>query len=162
MITQDRLKELMHYDPETGVFTRKVQTCSRVKVGMQAGTKDRHGHFLCLVDGKRYSLHRLAWLYVTGSMPNGEIDHISGDKSDNRFSNLRDVSHFENMQNVVRPSSNNKTGFLGVVPRKGTSAFMARIRIDGKNVHLGTFDSPEKAHEAYVAAKRQFHAGCTL
>jgi len=162
MITQERLKELMHYDPDTGIFIRKVQTCSRVKVGMIAGSPDRHGHLLCHVDGKRYSLHRLAWLYMTGNFPIGEIDHISGEKANNRFCNLRDVGRSENMQNMVRASSNNKTGLIGVIATNRTNTFLARIRVNGVNKHLGTFRTPELAHEAYVKAKRHFHKGCTI
>ena len=162
MITQERLMELLHYDQITGVFTRKVQTCSRVKIGMVAGCADRHGHLLCHLDGKRYSMHRLAWLYMTGSFPDGEIDHISGEKSDNRFSNLRDVNRATNMQNIVRASSNNKTGLLGVVANKKLGNFMARIRVDGRNMHLGTFKTADDAHIAYLNAKRKFHNGCTI
>lgn len=162
MITQERLKELFHYDSGTGIFTRKVQTSSRAKIGMVVGCPDRHGHLLCRVDGKRYSLHRLAWLYVTGEFPVMEIDHISGEKSDNRFLNLREADRSLNMQNIIRASSNNKTGLLGVVSTRNPRTFLARIRVNGRNMHLGSFRTPQEAHEAYVSAKRQFHQGCTI
>ncbi len=88
------------------------------------------------------------------------IDHINGDKVDNRLENLRLVSHGENLQNIRKPMRNNTSGFLGVCRSGGK--FMATISVNGKSLNLGSFDKPEAAHAAYVAAKRRLHACCTI
>jgi len=103
----------------------------------------------------------MAWLYMTGSWPAAEIDHRNGNKSDNRWENLRDVQPVVNQQNKRRAQSNSKTGFLGVMV-SGDGRFCARIRVNGRNKHLGSFRSPELAHAAYLMAKRELHEGGTL
>lgn len=105
--------------------------------------------------------HRLAWLYVYGEWPNGDIDHIDGDRLNNRIANLRDVSRRVNLENQRRPKACNKSGFLGVKTFRD-QRFQARIQVRGVQLHLGTFDTPHEAHAAYVAAKRNLHQGCTL
>lgn len=100
--------------------------------------------------------HRLAWLYVHGRWPDGLIDHKNGDRADNRFDNLRDVAHRVNMQNLRKAFVSSKTGLLGASPLKD-GRFGAFIKRDGKSKNLGTFDTPELAHAAYVAAKRVIH-----
>lgn len=128
------------------------------------GSIDSHGYLWASVDGHIYRLHRLAILYMTGSMPDVsiDVDHINMIRTDNRFENLRCVSRKVNMQNKKLPSANNKSGFLGVFLHKKLQRYTAQIRINGKNTHLGVFDTPELAHEAYLAAKRKFHEGNTL
>jgi hypothetical protein len=111
------------------------------------------------VDGHRYPAHRLAWLYMTGEWP-GEVDHINGKKDDNRWANLRDISHAANSQNVRVAQVNNRCGVLGVKPLR--DKFQARICVARKTIHLGTFLTTSEAHAAYVAAKRELHEGCTL
>lgn len=161
-LTQERLKELVHYDPETGVFTRIKKTSNNARIGSPIGVIDTHGYLECSIDSKRYRLHRLAWMYVTGNFPDGEIDHISTVRTDNRFANLRDVSRSVNMQNKREASKNNKSGFLGVYFHKPLKKFTAQIRANGKNKHLGFFETAELAHAAYLLAKREFHAGGTI
>lgn len=113
------------------------------------------GYVNIKLGGKLYKAHRLAWLYVYGSFPVGEIDHVDGVRHHNWISNLRDVSSSENHQNLRKPKSNNQSGFLGVYPRRGRWA--ASIKVKGKSYFLGDFDSPEKASEAYATAKRDLH-----
>lgn len=161
MVTQQRLKEVLEYDPETGVFTWAVSDRMK-RVGAKAGFvhfphKGSTGHVLIQIDGKRYVASRLAWLYVHGEWPKDVIDHKNGDWTDNKFSNLRDVPQLVNVQNQRRPRSDSKTGYLGV--RRNGSAI---IQDQGKQHYLGQYRSPEQAHEAYLKAKRVMHEGCTI
>lgn len=157
-ITQARLKELLEYDPETGVFTR-LTTVSQAKAGSAAGSLSA-GYLAVRLDGKLYYCHRLAWLYMTGQWPRQHVDHINGRRTDNRWSNLRDVARRTNQQNMRHAFASNTTGLLGV--SKNHKRFMANIGVPGGTRYLGTFDTPEEAHAAYLAAKRQFHEGCTI
>jgi hypothetical protein len=157
-LSADRLRELLHYDPETGIFTWKVRAANRITVGQIAGTISE-GYVLCRVDGTMYRAHRLAWLYMTGAWPQGEVDHINHCRSDNRIANLRDVSFALNQQNRKK-SSRNAAGLTGVTPHG--LRWRARVKLDGKLVSLGTHDTPEQAHSAYVEAKRRMHPGNTL
>jgi hypothetical protein len=159
MITAERLRELVHYCPETGVFTH-LQSKGRKKAGMRAGWLRKDGYIETEVDGKAYKAHRLAWLYTYGAWPIHHIDHIDGNRSNNRLINLRDVNRFINSQNQRLPCKINQCGFLGV--HKHGPKFRAQIRVKGKNKHLGLFDTAELAHEAYLRAKRVFHEGCTI
>lgn len=147
MITQTELQALLSYDAETGLFRRKVRSSNRIKEGEIAGSLDAKGYVCIRVSGKTYKAHRLAWLYVYGQMPTGEIDHINHSKADNRIENLRDVSKAVNQQNP-------KT-IKGV--QKDRSRFRSQIRVNGKRINLGSFDTEQKARDAYLSAKRTFH-----
>lgn len=160
MLTQERLKELVSYNQETGVFTRKTTYSNRYKCGNKIGWKTSHGYIFILVDNNEYYGHRLAWLYMTGEFPKGQIDHINGIRTDNRFSNLRNVSPSENMQNRRKAQSSNKLGFLGVFKNK--KRFSTQITVNHKTLHLGTFDTPDEAHRVYLEAKRRLHSACTI
>lgn len=112
MITQDRLRELLHYDPDTGIFTRLVSTGWRGKVGDVAGYKNPDGYLVIMIDYKLYLAHRLAWLYTYGRFPE-VTDHINGVRDDNRIVNLREVTNWENAQNKkkhTRPDMSLPTG----------------------------------------------------
>lgn len=159
-LTQTRLQEVLRYDPETGVFTWLVKRGGGPGVGTVAGAADKDGRRSIRVDGVMHWAHRLAWLWMTGSWPTAEVDHRDTDPANNRWSNLRELSRAGNCQNHREPFKNNTTGFLGV-SAKGPS-FVAGIKVDGKRRHLGTYPTAAAAHEAYVAAKRQLHEGCTL
>ncbi len=156
---QQRLRELLDYDAETGRFVWR-QANKRVKAGTVAGYVGNDGYVRIRASGTRFLAHRLVWFYVHGTWPAGEIDHINGDRSDNRIANLRDVSRLTNRQNMRRAQADNRSGLLGV--SLTNNRCKASIRSGGKNHHLGYFASPEAAHAAYVAAKRQTHEGCTL
>ena len=154
------LRDIFSYDQDSGNLVRKITTSSRAKVGKVAGYKDRHGHLRVRFNGSEHSVHRLVWLHVTGNMPKGDIDHINGNRSDNRFANLRDVPHRMNMENRKAAAAHNISGVLGVTKRG--ESYMARIKINGKQVILGSFPSANEAHANYLIAKRQSHKGCTL
>lgn len=158
-LTAERLREVLDYDPDTGVFTRKVRT-GNVKIGDVAGSFNGKGYIRIGIDGRLHRAHRLAWLYVTGEWPKDQIDHINGDRGDNRLANLREVNNAENQHNLRKARADNTTGFLGVSPRYGK--FRAYIMVDGKNKHLGCFPTPEAAHAAYLEAKRGLHPFGTL
>jgi hypothetical protein len=159
-LTADHLRSLVHYDMTTGVFTRIKSTCNRVKVGDVCGSLNTNGYLQVSIENRLYLLANLAVLYVTGSWPIGTVDHRNTIRTDNRWSNLRDVSNSVNQQNHRAARRNNKSGFLGVSPAHGRWA--ASIGLNKKKVHLGLFDTPELAHAAYVAAKRELHPGNTL
>lgn len=159
-LTAERLRQLVEYDAETGVFTRRGRP--RVKAGKVCGHTKPDGRVLICVDGADYRAHRLAWLYMTGEWPIGEIDHRDGNPSNNAFANLRQVDSSTNKENARRPRSDNKTGLLGVFKHTQYDKFCAQIRVKGKRMHLGVFDDPQTAHAAYIAAKRRLHQGNTL
>ena len=153
-LTQERLKELLDYDPETGVFTARVARSSNLPVGARAGSVTVRGYVNIHVCNKVYYAHRLAWFYVHGRWPNGHLDHINRVASDNRIANLREATRPQNMANTpVR--SHNKSGKKGVA--KHHHKWVASICKHGRKVHLGSFGSAEEAHAAYVAAARDIH-----
>ena len=159
-LTQAELTRLLHYDPSTGVFVRKVRTCNKVKVGDVAGNETSRGYRNIRVSGRLYQAHRLAWLYITGAWPEYEIDHIDNNKKNNAFANLRDVNRSINLQNVRQARGDNKSGFLGVSAKN--NKFIAQIKVFGKVIHLGYFPTPTAAHAAYLEEKRRLHVGCTI
>lgn len=159
MLTQARLKELVSYDPETGYFTNLINRgCAKAGARTELNTPD--GYLIASVDGKTYRCHRLAWLYMTGEWPRGEIDHIDGRRWNNSFSNLRDVSKSGNMQNLKKAKKHNKLGILGVSIKKGR--YIAQIQVNKKGIHLGSFDTAEQASAAYIKAKRELHIEHTI
>jgi hypothetical protein len=159
-ITADQLREILSYDPETGRLTRLVTTGTRSRAGQEPGWSNACGYREMKIDGRCYLAHRIVWLYVHGEWPAADIDHINGDRMDNRLANLRDVSRSVNCQNKKKARSDNSTGFLGV-SRLGDE-YVAQIFVNGRNIKIGQFETPEFSHQAYLAAKRQHHAGCTI
>lgn len=151
-LTQARLKEVLDYDAETGVFTWKVGT-ARGLVGSVAGVPANGGYRYIGVDGRKYLGHRLAWLYVHGRWAKEHVDHINGDPSDNRFCNLREASAVQNAHNTR--NRQNKSGFKGV--RQRGNRFLASIIADSRIYQLGSFGTAEEAHAAYVAAVDRLH-----
>lgn len=159
ILTAARLRELLHYDPETGFFTSK-RGAGRVPTGARSGGLKSQGYRYIEIDGVKHKEHRLAWLYVTGEWPEHTIDHINGVRDDNRFMNLRDVSRSINKQNTRSSYACNPSGFLGV--SRHQHLWQASIQINRKQKYLGRFKTPEEAHEAYLSAKRLLHEGNTL
>ena len=160
MLTQERLKQVFDYDPQTGVFVRKLKQ-SGVAKGAVSGSLSKEGYLVTSVDNKIYKCHRLAWLYVTGAWPQNSIDHINGKRNDNRFENLRDIPQTQNTQNQRKPQKHNQsTQVLGTF--KNGSGFAARIGHNNSKIYLGTFKTLAEAQAAYLAAKRLLHAGCTI
>jgi hypothetical protein len=156
ILSAERLRDLLHYDPETGVFTWREWRGGPAKAGQTAGTKS-NGYVILSVDHSRYRANRLAFLYMTGEWPKGVVDHINGVRDDDRWINLRDVPFRWNIQNVSRARSNSSSGALGVWKRNGM--FIACIRVDGRRFHLGTFSTLEMASDAYLIGKTALHDG---
>lgn len=158
MLTLERLKEFLIYDPQTGHFIRRVSPSQKFKAGTIAGgTKtDKNGYRAIGIDGRHYRAHRLAWLYMTGHWPYGVIDHKNGEVDDNRFDNLRDTTTQGNSQNLSR-QRNNSSGLLGVTWDKHEDKWKAHIQVDGRHYHLGLYSDKNVAHAAYCAAKQRLH-----
>lgn len=156
------IKSVIRYEPDTGKFFWIKRTGGVSFEGKEAtGTNDGRGYVRIGVLGRIYKAHRLAMFLINGQFPDMEIDHINGNKADNRLSNLREVSRTTNQQNQISAYKSNSTGLLGVSKHK-PGVWRARLCIEGKNKSLGLFSSPELAHEAYKTAKRNFHEGCTI
>lgn len=161
-LTQERLKEVLDYNPETGVFTWKVYG-GCVKVGDVAGYINPRRYTVIGIDENIYRAHRLVWLYVYGKWPDDQIDHINGKRSDNRICNLRDVTNQVNAQNLKRATRvKTLTDYLGVYKTTNIKPWRAQIDIDKKTMHIGYYKTPEEANEAYLKAKRMLHVGCTI
>jgi hypothetical protein len=154
-LTQKRLKELLHYNPETGIFTRKVTTAPNAIKGSRAGTQMTLGYREIHLDNKRYYEHRLAWLYVHGYLPENEIDHINRIKDDTRICNLREISHSCNMKNI-NPKSSCKTGIPGVFKSKTTKRWWSYISLGPgtKRGWLGSFKNFDEAVCTRLAAEQ--------
>lgn len=161
MITQKRLREILSYDKDSGIFINKISIGNRKK-GCIAGTKKSDGGVHIMIDRKLYSCHRLAWLYTYGEFPTDMIDHINGDRTDNRIINLREANAIKNRQNQRTACFDSLTGVLGVTLHKKSGKYQAQIRSNGHQIYLGLFDSKYDAHKAYVSAKRKLHEGCTI
>lgn len=137
-LTQERLKELILYNPDTGKFTWRVNTGS-VVTGGNAGCKRPDGYIMIRVDGELYYAHRLANLYIEGSFPDNMIGHLRGDRSDNRWDSLSNVTNQENCKDQ-KLKTTNKSGicgvYLGKPYRDGSEKWQAQIKVDGKSTHL--------------------------
>ncbi len=161
MLTQEQLKESLHYDPETGVFTR-LRTQAH---NAGSGSTNAAGYTMISVLGTQQYAHRLAVLYMTGKWPEGQVDHRNGVRNDNRWANLRDSSALVNQQNLRAAQSNNQVGLLGVSHwpnRRGTKHYVAQLFANGRRVLCSYHHTPEEAHAAYLKAKREHHEGNTL
>ena len=156
----DRLREILQYDPLTGAFTLRVDVSHIRKAGQRIDVekhgKRSSGYKAVNLFGKRISAHRAAWAIANGRWPDEDIDHINGDRSDNRMSNLRLASKTMNMRNQRRAHASSKTKLMGV--HKDGARFRAQITVNGRTVHIGMFDTPEEAHAAYLVKKSELHA----
>lgn len=155
-LTQDELKSLLMYDLATGVFTWRVSRPTKIKPGDVAGNVNPKGYVCIGVKGKIYRAHRLAWLYVYGTWPSNEIDHINRIRNDNRIANLREADRFINTQNTTL-QGNNTSGFRGVGWHKHRKAWRARISVKGKMKELGYYTTRDEAAEAYLKASIMLH-----
>lgn len=156
MLTQSALKEVIHYDPETGIFSRIIKNGTK-----SAGSINKFGYICIGIKNKIYKAHRLAFLYMTGKFPLFDVDHIDGNRSNNKWVNLRDAETLINCQNRRKPQKNSTScGILGV-SLVGNS-YVARITVNKKTLYLGSFKSSDSACQAYLTAKRKYHIGCTI
>lgn len=151
MLTQQRLKDVLVYHAETGVFTWRFGR-PKAAAGSVAGSVNWKGYWIICIDGKQYRAHRLAWLYVHGEMPEHTIDHVNQNKLDNRIENLRMVTNAENHRNMGI-QSNNKSGYRGVSYAKERNKFTARIKDGSVYRNLGYFNCALAAAIAYNKAK---------
>ena len=160
-LTQERLKERVSYDPETGIFTCAKKIRGLVRLGQEVGTLHPvDGYRYMTIDCTRFAAHRLAWLYVYGVWPEGVIDHINGVRDDNRIVNLRDVSQNINLINRKCAKRTSLTGVLGIRPGKRPDSFQALIRRPGGGQEcLGTYRTMEEAQAVYNAAKDRLYPG---
>lgn len=155
-LTQARLKELIHYDPKTGLFTWRQNHAPKARLGQRAGHKEKIGPIRIRVEGHCYMSHRLAWLYMKGKWPEEWIDHKDGDPSNNRWKNLRQATPKQNQWNKKRLITNTsgRTGVSWIKKRNKWRAFIGRYP-NGK--FLGLFDEFDEAVAARLAAEKKYH-----
>ncbi|NUX58638.1 AP2 domain-containing protein [Paraburkholderia youngii] len=155
-LTQERLKELLHYDPRTGVFTNRIWRGGTARAGTPAGSINAQGYVQIYVDGGNYYGHRLAWLYVHGTWPYA-VDHKRGySKGDTRLRALRECTYPQNGGNRGM-NSNNTSGFKGVSWDSARGKWKAQIGTRKTHQFLGRFDTPEEAHAAYCRAADAYY-----
>lgn len=156
MLTQKKLKQRLLYNPLTGIFVWKSAAAKNIVVGSIAGYTDPDGYVYIGIDSELYSAHRLAWLYMTGTLPMNLIDHKNRSPSDNRFVNLREATRRENACNSKR-RSDNTSGHKGVSWSKLHGKWRAQITRNGTNTHIGLFVSIEDAIHAYQTEAKKLH-----
>lgn len=153
MLTADEARRLFDYEPDTGRLTWRVTLCNRAVAGSVARTKNDSGYFLVRVKGRAYRQHRVAWLIMTGSWPADEIDHVNGDRSDNRWCNLRPATRVQNAQNTARPK-NATNDRRGVIWHKRAQKWVAQISVDGVTRYIGSYADQNEASRAYENAAK--------
>lgn len=157
---RSRCCELLEYLPEDGSLRWRVGRRGSAKAGDVAGTVETNGYIRLRIDGRRYQAHRLVWLIAFGRMPDGEIDHINGNRSDNRLANLRDVTGRQNTQNRQRAyKSKARTDVVGPSFQTSRGMWLVNIRVDGRSKFIGRYLTIDEAESAYLDAKRQYHPG---
>ena len=155
-LTQEYVREIFHYLPETGELRWKVGNGRNVKPWQIAGSINGHGHRIVKVKGKSMQAHRLIWLYVYGNFPNNVIDHKNRIASDNRLDNLRDVSQTDNAQNIGLPK-HNKSGHIGVSWIKTHNSWTVYIKVNKKNKWLGYYKCLDEAVAARKAGECKYY-----
>jgi hypothetical protein len=172
-ITQEYLKSILDYNPDTGIFVWRERLVEHFKngkqtkehncnawnaknAGKQTGSQNKNGYLLIWVNYKVYPAHILAYIYMTGKQPDKKIDHKNGNKKDNRWINLRLATDFQNAANS-KISKANTSGYKGVTFNKQKNKYAAQIKINYKTIYLGYYKTPEEAHAAYCAAATKYH-----
>ncbi|EOW6163946.1 TPA: HNH endonuclease [Klebsiella pneumoniae] len=155
MINSNELRALLTYDKDTGVFRRNTSSGGQ-EIGSIAGTISKHGYIRIRIKNKAYFAHRLAWLYEYGVWPENEIDHINGEKSDNRLINLREASRSGNNHNK-KHQKNSASGVKGVSWSKKDKRWHARCRANKQTVYFGSFMDLEEAMLAVIKAREKYH-----
>lgn len=151
MLTQQTLKEYLHYNPNTGIFVRiKDPYRNPNAIGNIAGGLTNNGYIDIRIKGKKYPAHHLAWMYMYGDFSQKHTDHINHDKTDNRISNLREVSILENTQNRSK-RKDNKSGFTGIIWKAERNKWFTYITVNKKKLYLGIFTELENA----IAVRKQ-------
>ena len=155
-LTQSRLKEVLHYNPDTGDWTWIVSNSNRKPVGSKAGTIGDSGYSIIRIDGKKYRSHRLAFLYMNGSWPKEYVDHANRNRNDNRWCNLREATVNDNNRNRGL-SPLNKSGYKGVYWREDRSKWVSRIKVNNKIITLGHYHTKEEAIKVRQKAEKTYH-----
>jgi hypothetical protein len=153
-LTQERLKELLHYDSKTGIWTWLVWRGNKVQRGSLAGSPNDNGYRCIQIDGAKYLSSRLAVLYITGCWPKQKVDHRDHNTLNDRWRNLRHASHPQNQWNA-RKRIDNTSGFKGV--SKEGCKWRAQIRAYGVHYYLGTFKTREEAYAVRCAKAKELH-----
>jgi hypothetical protein len=158
---QEYLKSILDYSPRTGIFVWKFdQTklkCRNTRhAGKQAGCQDQRGYIRINISGRYYLAHRLAWIMMNGAIDGDDVDHTDLNPSNNKWSNLRKATRSQNLMNKSI-SNKNTSGFKGVSLFKRDNLWHAQIQINGKNKHIGYYNTPEDAHSAYCTAAKKYH-----
>ena len=156
-LTAEYLRSVLHYNPETGIFIRKVSTANSVRVGDVAGCQNGEGYLQIRLQSRLHQAHRLAWLYMYSNWPEDQLDHVNRIRTDNRIANLREVTNKQNMQNAGK-YGHNTSGHPGVSWHKQRSKWRAQIKHNQKQIHLGSFASLEEAIAARRAAEKLYWA----
>lgn len=159
--TRQELMQHLSYAPETGDFMWLKSGKGRSLLA-PAGCSLSNGYVRINFNGGKHQAHRLAWFYMTGKWPDRMIDHINGDKLDNRWENLRQVERSTNGQNRRRANKNSASGLLGAHKCNSGPAWRSTIKTPGGAKFLGFFETAIDAHNAYISAKRKEHVGCTI
>lgn len=150
------LRKLLRYEPDTGrLFWREGTRQFSRQSSNGAGTLDSHGYYQIKISGRIYQVHRVCYAIHHGIWPNNHIDHINGDRTDNKIDNLRDITRSENMKNM-KLKSNNSSGFAGVHFDKLNKKWRAQIMVNGRWKHLGRFESIDDAVSARNAAEKEY------
>lgn len=155
-LSQTELKEMFLYEPETGFLRWKDARSNMIK-NSKAGCKNASGYLIVSINSKSHRVQRVIWMYIFGHIPDGfYIDHINGNKTDNRLCNLRLATNSQNQQNRPAPQ-NNSSGYRGVTWHKQANKWMARICHHGKREMLGLFETAEEAYEAYKSKASEIY-----
>lgn len=157
--SQEMLLYLFEY--KDGKLLNKTNSKQR-KIGTQVGYKNKYGYIVCKINSKSYYVHRLIWMMFFGSLNGKDIDHINGNRSDNRLENLRLATRTENNRNLRKAKENSKTKLIGSCFHKKSGKFIAQIQNNGKYEYIGLFETAEDAHNAYINRKREIHETCTI
>ena len=155
MLTQSKLKDILDYNPETGEWRWLKTLANRAQAGSPAGSINREGYKTISINKKKYQSSRLAWLFMTGDWPEIEIDHIDRNKSNDKWSNLRQATRSENAINRNLCKSNT-SGIKGVYWYSRTKMWMANIGVDSKLIHLGYFHTKDEAIAARKFAEETY------
>lgn len=160
-ITAERLREILDYSPDTGIFIWKIKTTNSIHVGDIAGHRSYDGYSRIKTDKFLYLSHRLAWLYIYGDWPKKYLDHINGLRHDNRLVNLRECTNSENMQNSGT-RKDNTTGITGVSFDATNNKWRVQIKVNKKSISIGRFDTLPDAIEKRQQAKQKYHTFCPI
>jgi len=148
-VTAEQVKRVVAYNPETGVFTYVVRPSRNMRIGDVAGCVNNEGYRHIRVCGRAFKAHRLAWLCIHGVWPDGIIDHINGERDDNRIANLRIATRAQNRANTTKP--------MGVSYNKQSDKWVARIMHQGRSRFLGYHKTAEAARAIYQKEAELLH-----